>query len=340
MKQLKEWFLEEQRELPWRKDRTPYRVWISEVMLQQTQVVVVIPYFERWMEKFPDVRALAEASIEEVIKAWEGLGYYSRARYLHQAAQKVVDEFDGKLPSHRSDLERLPGFGPYTTGALLSFAFGQKAAAVDGNVVRVLSRFFASQEEASNRKHYEKLTLSLLPEDEPWTVMEGLIELGALVCKKEPQCRVCPLRHECKAYRDGLVSQFPRKKKPLETIFLKRQVAVICWEDEVLVRKGQAGKVMADLYEFPYGNLEESLFVNFEFEKVCELPLVKQTFTRYNATLYPTLYVASEKKDIEGFEWKTRKQLLQIPFSAGHRRVLESYIQKVPMDGEDKRSGS
>jgi A/G-specific adenine glycosylase len=339
MKQLKEWFLQEQRDLPWRRERTPYRVWISEVMLQQTQVVVVIPYFERWMKRFPDVKSLAEASLDEVIKLWEGLGYYSRARHLYQAAQMVVQEFDGVIPEKKDELERLPGLGPYTVGAVLSFAYGHKAAAVDGNVVRVLARFFGSHKEASERKHYEALACQVLPKEEPWVVMEALIELGALVCRKEPQCQRCPLRHECRAYCEGTADLLPRKKKGVKTVFLKRKVAIICFEDKILVQKGEKGKVMADLYEFPYGGLDEPININLEIEKVCDLPLVKQSFTRYNATLYPSLYLARAKEEITGFEWKTKDQLLQLPFSAGHRRILESYIRKAPMDGEDRRSG-
>ncbi len=326
MLKLKEWFLDERRELPWREERTPYRVWISEVMLQQTQVVVVIPYFLRWMERFPTVQALAKAPLEAVIKAWEGLGYYSRARNLHRAAQQISLDFGGVIPSERHHLEQLAGFGPYTVGAMLSFAFQQKAPAVDGNVVRVLSRFFGSDKWASDRKHYEALTLSLLPEEQPWVMMEGLIELGALVCQRKPKCDVCPLRQDCVSYRDGTALSFPKKKKPPVTIFLKRQVAVICWEDEVLVKREGEGKVMADLYEFPYAALDEPLPVNLPLEKIQEFPLVKQGFTRYNATLYPTLYQATEKREVEGFEWKKKDELFHLPFSSGHKRILNENI--------------
>jgi A/G-specific adenine glycosylase len=323
MEKIKEWFLEHQRDLPWRDSRTPYRVWISEVMLQQTQVAVVIPYFHQWMQKFPTLRTLAEAPLEEVIKAWEGLGYYSRARNLHTAAQMVMRDFQGDLPNTAEGLDKLPGFGPYTIGAVLSFAFQQKAAAVDGNVVRVLSRFFASDKDCTQRKHYEALTLSLLTDIEPWVSMEGLIELGAKVCQRRPKCPECPLMEECQAYRQGKTADFPLKKKRPATIYLERQVAIIHWQDEILVRQEKERKVMAGLYEFPYALLNEKLELNLSLKKLKELPLVKHGFTRYDVTLYPCLYEASEKQMLEGFEWKKWHELALLPFSSGHRRILK-----------------
>jgi A/G-specific adenine glycosylase len=323
VQQLKEWFLEHQRELPWRESKTPYRVWISEVMLQQTQVTVVIPYFNSWMQKFPTIAALAEAPLEDVIKAWEGLGYYSRARNLHKAAQMVMSDFQGELPKTPEELDRLPGFGPYTIGAVLNFAFYQKAAAVDGNVIRVLSRFFASEKDCSQREAYEELTLSLLPDEEPWVAMEGLIELGAKVCQRKPKCSECPLMEGCQAYRQGKTEDFPIKKKRPTTIYLERQVAIIRWKDEILVKQEKEGKVMAGLYEFPYALLNEKFELDLSLKKLTELPLVKHGFTRYNVTLYPCLYESAEKKILDGFEWKKWQELILLPFSSGHRRILK-----------------
>jgi A/G-specific adenine glycosylase len=317
MQRLKEWFLEQKRDLPWREDKTPYRVWISEVMLQQTQVAVVIPYFHRWMQKFPTLEALGKASIEEVTKAWEGLGYYSRARNLHKAAQEILIEHQGEIPRDAEKLDKLPGFGPYTVGAVLSFAFHLRAPAVDGNVIRVLSRYFASSEDTTRRNHYESLTELVLPIEEPWVVMEALIELGATVCQKKARCLECPLRADCRAFLEGRVSDFPVKKRGPETVYLKRQVAVIIHGDEVLVRQEKEAKVMEGLYEFPY---EE---INLKLKKVKTLPLVKHGFTRYNVTLYPSIYYAETKSQIQGYEWRKWSDLEKLPFSAGHRRILE-----------------
>jgi A/G-specific adenine glycosylase len=323
MEKLQEWFLDYRRDLPWREDRTPYRVWISEVMLQQTQVAVVVPYFHLWMQKFPTIQALAKAPLEEVMKSWEGLGYYSRARNLHVAAQMVVRDFRGELPKTPEELDKLPGFGPYTIGAVLSFAFQQKAAAVDGNVVRVLSRFFASDKDCGQRKHYEGLTLSVLSDKQPWVTMEGLIELGAKICQRKPKCPECPLMEGCRAYREGNAAEFPIKKKRPETIYLERQVAIIWWHDEILVRQEKDGKVMQGLYEFPYALLKEKLPVDMPLKKLQELPSIKHGFTRYDVTLYPYLYEALERKIFDGFEWRKWHELATLPFSSGHRRILK-----------------
>ena len=206
---------------------------------------------------------------------------------------------------------------------MLSFAFQRRAAAVDGNVVRVLSRFFATNKDASQKKHYEELALAILPAEEPWISMEGLIELGAQVCQRRPKCGACPLRADCKAYRHGETELYPVKKKRPATIYLERQVAVIRWEKEYLVRQEQGKKVMAGLYEFPYAPIKEALPVELVLKKLRDLPLVKHGFTRYDVTLYPSLYQAVERGRAEGFEWKSWEELGKLPFSSGHKRILE-----------------
>jgi A/G-specific adenine glycosylase len=321
--ELKKWFLKEQRDLPWREDRSPYKVWVSEIMLQQTQVAVVVPYFHRWMKKFPTLESLASASIEEVTKLWEGLGYYSRARNLHEAARIIVEQKKGVIPQEAHELQALPGFGPYTVGAVLSFAFKQKMPAVDGNVVRVLSRFFASSQDCSKRVHYEQLTHSILPDNEPWIVMEALIELGARVCQKKPKCTDCPLMEECKAYSLGRVLDFPVPRKRPQTIQLKRQVALIVSDASILVRQEQGRKVMSGLYEFPYALLDQPLPFQISMSKLHDFPIVKHGFTRYDVTLFPTLYKTEQKEPVSGYEWRDMKTLHELPFSSGHKRILE-----------------
>ena len=255
---LKNWFKSAQRDLPWRKVNDPYAVWVSEIMLQQTQVAVVKEYYLRWMARFPTIASLAEAPLEEAIKMWEGLGYYSRVRNLHEAAQFLIDNYRGKLPDTKVELMQVKGLGPYTIGAILSFAFHQKAAAVDGNTMRVLSRYYGIDEDiqkSSTLKQIWKIAEEILPEDEPWLVVEGLIELGATLCKRDPDCFFCPLRDNCLAYKQGTQRLLPKKGKKVEITFLSRQVFVIACEGALLVRKGETGKAMADLYEFPYLDL-------------------------------------------------------------------------------------
>jgi A/G-specific adenine glycosylase len=322
MDPLRNWFLEEKRDLPWRREPTPYRVWVSEVMLQQTQVAVVIPYFERWMKKFPNIETLAHAPLEEVMKMWEGLGYYSRARHLHEGAKIVLSEYGGVLPSEREKLMKIKGFGPYTVGAVLSFAFHQKAAAVDGNVVRVLARFFALEVDASKKRQYEEVALSILPLQEPWIVMEGLIELGAQVCQKMPKCSLCPLQAECLGFSRGIAPELPRKKAKEAAILLFREVAIVTDGAAVLVRQEKVGKVMGGLYEFPYIEKGEEWKFNFTAKERQSLPIVKHGFTKYRATLYPTLWKVEAQTPVEGFEWIAWEKIAGLPFSSGHRRIL------------------
>ncbi len=300
-------------------------------MLQQTRAQVVIPYFLKWMERFPNIELLARAPLEEVIKTWEGLGYYSRARNLHEGAKTLVEEFGGKLPSTREELKKIKGVGPYTMGAILSFAFRQKAAAVDGNVLRVLSRFFAIEDSIdlpATRRRIEELAEGILPEKEPWIMMEALIELGALVCQKKPECSSCPLNESCLAFRHHIQEALPRRSKGAKTIHLRRWVGIVEYEGKILVSKGERGKVMADLYEFPYLE-EEGGDPTALFSQKLELSLSLQkkldeeihTFTRYRATLIPFLFRAEESNS--RFCWIEKKKLSKLPFSSGHRRVLQ-----------------
>lgn len=339
---LRQWFLAERRPLPWRGDPSPYAVWVSEVMLQQTQVTVVIPYFERWMKLFPTITALAEAPLEQVIKAWEGLGYYARARNLHTGAQQLVEWYGGELPEEEADLSKIKGIGPYTLGAIRAFAFKQKSAAVDGNVMRVISRYEAIEADIGNpstRKRIEQRVLETLPEKAPWEVMEGLIELGALICTKNPSCAECPLQKTCQAYRVGEVERFPIKAKKQTMVSLYRAVAVIRAGDRYLVNREGKGKVMAGLFEFPYWEIgafsgwgEEEIIQAIDQKYALQVRLEKlgdqviHGFTKYRATLTPFFFkVEGGQKELEG-EWKTLEELQRVPFSAGHRRILNSLL--------------
>lgn len=307
-------------------------------MLQQTQVAVVIPYFEKWMATFPTIEALAKAPVESVLKCWEGLGYYSRARNLHQAASQILDHYAGELPSSQEALENIKGIGAYTQGAIRSFAFKQKAAAVDGNVLRVLSRFLALEEPIDQPKVKKKLeayAASILPESEPWLISEGLIELGATVCSKKAHCTACPLRKECLAYRHGKVQLLPIKAKRTETIFLKRAVAVVVCDGRYLLQKGSQGKVMADLYEFPYLEMDatgnEELMRQFEQALGLRLTYIKplkteeHSFTRYKVQLFPHLMEAQQGQSPL---WIEKEKLGELPFSSGHRRILTGLLSK------------
>jgi A/G-specific adenine glycosylase len=330
---LKKWFLKAKRDFPWRTETTPYAVWVSEVMLQQTRAAVVIDYFKKWMQKFPTVQTLAEASYEEVIKTWEGLGYYSRARNLKEGAKYILDHHDGCIPSSLDALRKIKGIGPYTAGAILSFAFRQKAVAMDGNVIRVLSRYFLVEEEVSKpatKKRLEELAFLFLSDEEPWVLMEALIELGALVCQPAAKCAACPLQKGCFAYRLSKVDRLPVKKKKKDTVRLYRKVAIVFFQNNVLIEKKEEGKVLGGLFEFPsFDNNVNDLSLEFlhtfglQIAWEDDLPLQQQSFTHHLLELYPSCYRATEKKDVKGLLWKSFDELSSLPFSSGHRRILK-----------------
>ncbi len=336
---LKAWFLDEKRAFPWRERPTPYAVWVSEIMLQQTQASVVVPYFERWMRSFPSIEAVANAPLDKLMKMWEGLGYYSRVRHLHEAAKVLVKDHGGELPKDPEKLAKIKGIGPYTRGAVLSFAFHQKAAAVDGNVLRVMARYFLIEEEVTSaRKKIERLTEEVLPEDEPWVVMESMIELGAKICRKTPLCHECPVNKSCLGYLHKRTHLLPVKKKREKVTLLQRAVGIIYHERKLLVGKVRGKRVMADLYEFPYmeilrpedaaarfkEKMRKELKIEARFSK--KLAPVSHSFTRYHATLFPSLWRASAKKDVKGYEWVAFEEVASFPFSSGHRQILQGLM--------------
>lgn len=339
---LIEWFLHEKRDLPWRNNPSPYAVWVSEVMLQQTQVSVVIPYFEKWMKRFPTVGDLAKASEGEVVKLWEGLGYYSRARNLLEGARYVCAYFDGKVPSDPQELAKIKGLGPYTIGAIRSFAFHEKAAAVDGNVLRVVTRYFQITDDISKGKTVKTIqqtVLEVLPDDGHWIVNEALIELGATICTKKPNCSVCPLKRSCRSRMNGKVAEIPFKSVKLQTIQLSRAVTVIYHPDgSLLLRRGAPGKIMHGLHEFPFLEIPESeitlyglkSYISKEMQlKVIfqkNLDKVSHSFTQYRAQLHPYLFITEEKKAVEGYEWYGPEEIQALAFSSGHRKVLQNLI--------------
>lgn len=250
------WYDKNARDLPWRRDPEPYRVWISEIMLQQTRVEAVKPYFERFMKELPDVDSLANVKEERLFKLWEGLGYYSRAKNLKKAAVEIEEKYGGKIPADYKILLSLPGIGSYTAGAIASFAFQIPVPAVDGNVLRVVSRLTASREDIlkqSVKKKMEKLLTLKMSKDRPGDFNQALIELGALVCIPggEPRCSTCPLKSLCLAAREGLTGEIPVRTPKKARRIEKKTVFLIEHGKEVAVRKRPDQGLLAGLYEYP-----------------------------------------------------------------------------------------
>jgi A/G-specific adenine glycosylase len=259
-RELLAWYRRGNRDLPWRKNRDPYRIWVSEIMLQQTRVDTVIPFYERFMANFPTVRALAEAPEEEVLKCWEGLGYYSRARNLQAGAKMVMELYNGIIPDDKEAVAGLKGVGPYTAGAIMSIAFNRPEPAVDGNVMRVLSRYFCLEDDIAKPKTrigIEKLAGSLIPEGAAGDFNQALMELGALVCTpKSPSCLPCPVMEHCEARLAGRESELPIKTKAKPPRPEYRLAAIVEGSGEhagkVLVRRRPDTGLLAQMWELPH----------------------------------------------------------------------------------------
>ncbi|CAM3058977.1 A/G-specific adenine glycosylase [Paenibacillus sediminis] len=257
---LLEWYEQNKRDLPWRRHRNPYYIWVSEIMLQQTRVDTVIPYFNRFIERFPTVESLADAPEEDVLKSWEGLGYYSRARNLQHAAKQVKELHGGQIPNDREAVFALKGVGPYTAGAILSIAFNRSEPAVDGNVMRVLSRYFLIEEDimkGSTRAHMEDLVRELIPEGRASDFNQALMELGALVCTpKSPHCLTCPVMEHCEGRLEGKEESLPMKTKAKKPRPEYRLAALIEGEGvnkgRVLIRQRPSSGLLARMWELPH----------------------------------------------------------------------------------------
>lgn len=284
------WYHKSRRVLPWREDPQPYKVWISEIMLQQTRVEAVKPYFARFMEALPTVESLAMAEEERLLKLWEGLGYYNRARNLQKAAKEIMDTHEGRIPDSYTELLKLPGIGSYTAGAIASIAYGAAVPAVDGNVLRVLSRILASRDDIlkqSVKKQMERDIKPVIPADEAGAFNQSLIEIGALVCVPSgaPLCGQCPVEGLCLAKRHGLLDEIPLRQVKAKRRTEKKTVCVITDGERVLLDKRPDTGLLASLYELPNreGHLkQEELAEAFNLQgirAVEPLPSAKHIFS-------------------------------------------------------------
>lgn len=255
-KEILKWYDNNQRILPWREDKDPYKVWVSEIMLQQTRVETVIPYFNRFIDKLPTINDLAQIYDDELNKLWEGLGYYSRVRNLKKAAIKVVNEFDGVIPNTQNELESLPGIGPYTSGAILSIAYEKPYTAVDGNVLRVFSRVFGIKEnikDIKTKKAITKKVEELLPSKRIGDFNQALMEIGATVClpSGKPKCERCPLHKKCVAKNDNLTDVIPHIERKIKRTTDNITVYIQTWDGLIAVERRPETGLLAGLYQFP-----------------------------------------------------------------------------------------
>ena len=351
---LLEWYGRNARVLPWRFEQSAYRTWISEIMLQQTQVDTVIPYFKRWMAKFPDAEALAAASEQDVLALWEGLGYYSRARNLHKAARIVIRDFGGHLPETLEELQELPGIGPYTAAAIASIAFGVDTATVDGNIRRVFSRLFNLTEplrSPASEKQIWKLAETHLPAGRAGSYNQALMDLGAMICTtKSPDCEQCPISKDCEARALGVVAERPVKRPRKKVPTLTVTAAVIHRNGQVLLAKRPAEGLLGGMWEFPGGTLEETdpdlpacLFREIQEELGVEIKVgepfgvYRHAYTHFKIKLHAfccTLTDSREPQPIEcdDLAWVQVNELGDYPMGNVDRRIANR-LARVGQDG-------
>ncbi len=253
---LLSWYDQNKRILPWREDRDPYRIWVSEIMLQQTRVEAVKPYFDRFIRRLPDVKSLAEAKEDMLLKLWEGLGYYNRVKNMQKAARIIVDEYNGQMPSEYELLLKLPGIGSYTAGAVASIAYEQSVVAVDGNVLRIITRLTADDTDVLSEKFKKQIReelLKVVPQDRPGDFNQALMELGATVClpNGEPKCVECPWHDMCETRKQGRLDEIPYKKVKKARTIEKKTVLLLRDGEKTLIRKRPDKGLLAGLFEFP-----------------------------------------------------------------------------------------
>lgn len=311
-----EWYRGHKRDLPWRRDPDAYRVWVSEIMLQQTRVEAVKPYYERFLRELPTVKDLAQAQEDKLLKLWEGLGYYNRVRNMQKAAQQIMIDYQGKFPDAYEEIRSLKGVGNYTAGAISAFAYGIPKAAVDGNVLRVMSRITGSREDVmkqSVRRRLEEELEKIIPKDAAGEFNQGLIELGAIVClpKGEPRCEECPAAPFCEARIQGTVAEIPVKSKGKPRKIEERTVLVFKDGEKLAIRKRPGKGLLAGLYEFPsekgYMEIDEvsaySKRIGLMPIRIRELGRAKHIFSHieWHMTGYEVLVDELEQTNEKGF---------------------------------------
>ena len=322
------------KDLPWQKRSTPYKVWISEIMLQQTQVSTVIPYFKTFIKEFPNVRKLAETNLDQILSLWSGLGYYARARNIHEAAKIINTKYKGKVPNSLTELISLPGIGKSTAGAILALGYKKKAAILDGNVKRVLSRHCKIKGDLSSSatiKNLWQMSEQFLPEDQIDIYTQAIMDLGATVCtKSEPACPLCPVNQDCQALKQDLVEVLPTKSK-----VKAKQIKKVFWlipqgpEGDLLLEKRNSNGLWGGLWTFIESEKKESLEKEFSsrFEtvqpKFKKLNKVKHSFSHFKLEAIPYLAELKAHKKYKNTVWVNSKNVESLGLPTPVKRIIE-----------------
>ena len=345
---LLQWFRNTKRDLPWRRTYNPYHVWISEIMLQQTQMDRGVAYFLRWIDRFDNVKAVADAQEQEILKYWEGLGYYARAKNLHKASKIIASDFGGEVPCDYDRLLLLPGIGPYTAAAIASVAGNQDVPVIDANVARVYARLFDIATPVKDRQAQKllgEIADTLLPRGQARAYNQALMDLGGLVCTpKNPHCPRCPVATSCEALRKGTVAERPVTGFKKKIITLYRVAGIICWNGKIFIQQRSRGDVWGGLWEFPGGEVEQEEEIDtrvaariFEDTGLSVLPVrpitrVIHQYTHHKIILHCFLCTLQGKRTVPvlssacDYRWIGPEEIDRFAFPAGPRKVIE-YIK-------------
>lgn len=339
---LLNWYKGSHRKLPWRDIQNPYYIWVSEVMLQQTQVETVKPYYQKFIQEFPTAEALAKADLQEVLKVWEGLGYYSRARNLHRAAKMVAEELGGEVPDDYQQFRQLSGVGDYIAAAVQSIAFHQPYAVVDGNVKRVLARLFAintAVNDAKSNKIFQQRASGILNQKKPGEFNQAVMELGALICRPQnPLCEKCPVATFCAAFQSDMVAKYPVRKKRKPAPVYHIAVGVVSKNGKILITKRKESGLLGGLWEFPGGKIkdgetaEEACIreikeeVNLKIEVMDYLRQVKHAYTHFKIVLdvFRCRYISGKVK-LDGavdYRWIKPDEIEKFPFPKANHKFI------------------
>lgn len=325
-KELCAWFNENHRQLPFRESKNPYSIWVSEIMAQQTRIESMLTYYEKWMNDYPTIEALANAPIEKVLKSWEGLGYYNRARKLHEGAKQVMQDYQGELPRDVEELKKISGIGPYTAGAIASIAFDIHAPAVDGNVLRVISRLYELEDDIAKPKTINKvreIVQELMIGSNPSDFTQGLMELGALVCMpKVTLCNQCPLSHVCQACRNHTQLNYPIKTKAKKAPIYQYKTLLIIKDNQILLSRDDRDGLMKDFYRLP--QYEEFDTTGYQIIKPYQHVYSHKI---WKMDLYQ--YVDGNIPNDEYVDFKNIDELDEIPIIGAHRKMLEDMFKKI-----------
>ena len=334
------WYDQGHRDLPWRHTRDAYRIWVSEIMLQQTRAETVVSYYERFLEKYPTVRHLADAPEEELLKSWEGLGYYSRARSLQKAAKLIVNDHGERLPADVQKLRSLPGIGDYTAGAIASIAFGIPAAAVDGNVERVVCRYYAIEEIVGTpavRRMITEKTQALVSQDRPGAFANAMMEMGATLCTpKNPKCLLCPVRQTCRGFAQGLAAELPHKAKKKAPRVENHAVLLVFHDNRVLIVRRKE-KLLGGLFVFPDVSEEsdparlcaalENRGVRAAYDEY--IGHARHVFTHLIWEMDVHALLAEEMTEIPDGQWATRDELESLPLPTAVKAAMQWAMERL-----------